>query len=124
HGQVDHGGGGEVASTLAARVPIRILAVFSEERLPGKLDDVPTAKEQGSDIQWPLVRGFYVLPKVADADYQWWVATFDKMLATPEFAKLREERGLFPFSLTGQALDAYVKKQVAEYRKLANEFEL
>lgn len=124
HVQVYSGDAGEVASMLDAGVPIRILAVFSEERLPGKLADVPTAKEQGFDIQWPIVRGFYVGPKVSDADYQWWVATFDKMLATPEFAKLREERGLFPFSLTGQALDAYIKKQVAEYRKLANEFEL
>ncbi|OVZ55116.1 tricarboxylic transporter [Pigmentiphaga sp. NML080357] len=124
HVQVYSGDAGEVAAILDAGVPIRILAVFSEQRLPGKLADVPTAKEQGFDIQWPIIRGFYVGPKVSDADYQWWVATFDKMMATPEFAKLREERGLFPFNLTGKAVDDYVKKQVAEYRKLADEFGL
>ncbi len=36
----------------------------------GKLADVPTAKEQGYDIQWPIVRGFYVGPEVSDADYR------------------------------------------------------
>ncbi len=124
HVQVYSGDAGEVASVLDAGVPIRILAVFSEQRLPGRLADVPTAKEQGFDIQWPIIRGFYVGPKVADADYQWWVGTFDKMMATPEFAKLREERGLFPFNKTGKDLDGYIKQQVAEYRKLADEFGL
>ena len=28
-----------------------------------------------------IARGYYMGPKVADADYQWWTATFDKMLA-------------------------------------------
>ena len=31
------------------------------------------------------------------------------MLASPEFAKLREAQGLFPFDMTGARLDAYVK---------------
>ncbi len=124
HVQVYSGDAGEVSAILDAGIPVRILAVFSEKRLPGKLADVPTAKEQGFDIQWPIVRGFYVGPKVSDADYQWWVTTFDKMLATPEFEKLRTERGLFPFNITGKPLDDYIKKQVVEYRKMANDFGL
>ena len=46
------------------------------------------------------------------------------MMATPAYDKLRDERGLFPFAMTGAELDAYVKKQVAGYRKLAEEFGL
>ncbi len=41
---------------------MRLLAVFSEERLPeAAMANIPTAKEQGYDIVWPVVRG--VLPR-------------------------------------------------------------
>ena len=46
------------------------------------------------------------------------------MMATPAFAKLRAERGLFPFAKTGPELDVYIKQRVANYRKLAGEFGL
>jgi putative tricarboxylic transport membrane protein len=86
--------------------------------------NIPTATEQGYDVDWSIVRGFYVGPKVSDADYKVWVDTFTKLLASPAFDKLRSERGLFPIALTGAPLDAYVKKQVAGYRKLAKDFGL
>ena len=46
------------------------------------------------------------------------------MLAAPDFDKLRQERGLFPFALTGQALEDYVSKEVQRYATLAREFGL
>ena len=104
---------------------MRLLAVFSDKRLDEpEMKDIPTAKEQGYDIVWPVVRGFYLGPKVTDAEYDWWKAAFDKLLASEEFAKLRDQRELFPFAMTGQELDTYVKKQVAEYKTLAKEFGL
>ncbi|QRY81759.1 tripartite tricarboxylate transporter substrate binding protein [Pseudomonas sp. PDNC002] len=104
---------------------MRLLAVFSEERLKDEgMTDIPTAKEQGFDIVWPVVRGFYVGPKVSDEDYAFWKASFDKLLASEEFAKLRDQRELFPFAMTGPELDAYVKQQVAQYKQLAREFGL
>lgn len=104
---------------------MRILAVFSENRLDEpEMKDIPTAKEQGYDIVWPVVRGFYLGPKVSDEDYAWWKASFDKMLASEDFAKLRDQRELFPFAMTGVELDGYVKKQVADYKALAREFGL
>ena len=45
-----------VSGDLSEMVPylqgnkIRVLAVFANERLPGALADVPTAKEQGYDL--------------------------------------------------------------------------
>lgn len=124
HITVYSGDASEVAEKLAAGAPFRVLAVLSDKRLPGTLANVPTAKEQGYDIEWPIIRGFYMGPKVKDADYNAWVDTFKKAMATKEFDKLREERGLFPFALTGAELDGYVKKQVADYKKLADEFGL
>ena len=103
---------------------IRMIAVLADKRLVGKTAGVATAKEQGFDIQWPIIRGFYTGPKVADADYKAWQDAFRKMQGTKEFADLRAQRGLQPFDLTGPELDAFVKKQVGEYRKAAEEFGL
>jgi len=103
---------------------IRILAVYADKRLPGDAAGIPTAKEAGYDFTWPIVRGFYTGPKVSDADYKHWVDTFNKLLASKEFQKLRDQRDLYPFSMTAGELDAYVKKTVADYRKLASEFGL
>jgi putative tricarboxylic transport membrane protein len=124
HISVYSGDASEVAEKIAAGAPFRVLAVMADKRLPGVLSDVPTAKEQGYDLEWPIIRGFYMGPKVAEADYKVWVDTFSKMMATKEWDKLRQERGLFPFAMTGSELDAYVKKQVAGYKKLAGDFGL
>lgn len=126
------GGHIQVASTdISDSVPhvqsgdMRILAVFSEERLPGDVtEDIPTAVEQGYDVQWPVIRGFYVGPKVSDEAYNWWKDAFDKLLASEDFAELREKRELYPFSMTGDELNAYVKKRVGDYRELADQFGL
>jgi len=124
HIQVYSGDAAEAATQIQAGTPIRVLAVFSDQRLPGQLANVPTAKEQGFDISWPIIRGFYMGPKVADADFNAWTAAFQKAMATPAFAKLREERGLFPMTLTGVELDVYVKRHTHQYAKLAAELGL
>ncbi|UBH26730.1 Bug family tripartite tricarboxylate transporter substrate binding protein [Aeromonas enteropelogenes] len=119
-----------VSGDLSEMVPhlggdkLRVLAVFAKDRLPGKLADIPTAKEQGYDLEWPVIRGFYVGPKVSDAEYQWWKQTFDQLVKTDTFKAQREQRGLFEFDLTGEALDSYVKAQVADYREQAKAFGL
>ncbi|CFU89604.1 tripartite tricarboxylate transporter substrate binding protein [Pseudomonas aeruginosa] len=104
---------------------MRLLAVFSEERLPeAAMANIPTAKEQGYDIVWPVVRGFYLGPKVSDQDYAWWKNAFDQLLASEDFAKLRDQRELFPLAMTGEELDGYVKQQVQQYKQLAKDFGL
>ncbi|WP_375075757.1 MULTISPECIES: Bug family tripartite tricarboxylate transporter substrate binding protein [unclassified Pseudomonas] len=126
------GGHIQVASTdISDSVPhvqsgdMRILAVLSDKRLEGPIvSDIPTAKEQGYDVTWPVIRGYYLGPKVSDEAYAWWKNAFDTLLASEDFAKLRAERQLYPFAMTGDELDAYVKKQVADYKKLASEFGL
>lgn len=124
HIQAYMGDAAEAFTMLEGGAKIRVLAVFNDERLPGKLNSIPTAKEQGYDIVWPIVRGFYVGPKVSDSDYQFWVTAFDKAMAAPEFTQLREQQGLFPFTKTGKELDDYVKVQVQKYTELADDFGL
>jgi putative tricarboxylic transport membrane protein len=124
HVQVIGGDASEALSQLDGGAKFRVLAVFSDKRLPGKLANAPTAKEQGYDLVWPTIRGFYVAPKISDAEYKQWVGLFDRMLANPGYTRLREDRGLFEFSKTGADLEAYVKQEIARYRKLSEEFGL
>jgi putative tricarboxylic transport membrane protein len=112
------------AAQHAVAGKIRVLAVLSDARLSGVLADVPTAREQGFDVTWPIIRGVYVGPNVSNADYRKWVATFDHMMAQPSFAQLRAARGLHPFALTGDQLTAYIKKTVANYGKQGKELGL
>lgn len=50
HIEVFPGDASEVRGQLEAG-EIRLLATFSDKRLPGPFADVPTAKEQGFDVQ-------------------------------------------------------------------------
>lgn len=124
HIQAFMGDAAEAVTMLDGGAPIRVLAVFHSERLPGKLANVPTAAEQGFNIEWPIIRGFYVGPKVSDADYNWWKQAFDKAMATPEFTKAQAQLGLIPFNKTGAELDDYVKVRTEHYTELAKSFDL
>ncbi|WP_042818153.1 Bug family tripartite tricarboxylate transporter substrate binding protein [Yersinia wautersii] len=119
-----------VSGDLSEMVPylvgnkLRVLAVYAEQRLPEPLSTIPTAKEQGYDLVWPIIRGFYLGPNVSDAEYQWWAKTFNTLMQTDEFKKQRDLRGLFELNLSGKELDSYVKKQVEQYREQAKTFGL
>ncbi|MFC5459352.1 tripartite tricarboxylate transporter substrate binding protein [Massilia niabensis] len=103
---------------------VRVLAVLSETRLPGLLASVPTAREQGYDVVWPVIRGVWMGPGVPEADYRRWVAAFAHMESSPGFVQMRGEAGLYPFTLTGDALTRYVKGAVAGYNRQARQFKL
>ena len=112
------------ATLYAAGGKSRVLAVLSEQRLPGVLAHVPTAREQGVDLVWPIIRGLWMGPDVPEADYRRWVATFDHHLDTPQFAQQRAAYGMYPFTLTGDALTAYIKTAVENYTRQARQFKL
>ncbi len=123
HIQVYSGDISEVQGLLEGG-QLRVLAVMSDERLPAPFDQVPTAREQGYDVSWPILRGFYTGPEVGDAEYLWWVRRFDTMLADPQFDDMRRRLGMFPYAKTGAVLDAEIKQRMAMYRKLLKEFGL
>lgn len=103
---------------------LRVLAVLSDERLGGTMADIPTAVEQGYDVIWPVVRGYYMGPDVSPNAYSWWKESFDKVLADPKFAEIREQQELLPFSMTGEELQEYVYKRTGELRELSAEYGL
>jgi putative tricarboxylic transport membrane protein len=112
------------ATLYADAGKVRVLAVLAEHRLPGVLARIPTAREQGYDVVWPVIRGVWMGPGVSDADYKRWVQAFDRMEAAPGFAQMRLDAGLYPFSLTGDALTRYIKQAVADYNRQARDFNL
>jgi putative tricarboxylic transport membrane protein len=100
---------------------IRILAVLSEERLPGDMSTVPTALEQGVDAVCPNWRGFYV-PKDISADaYNYWADSMDTLYKSAEWKEIMTNNGLMPFFKKGADFDAFVAKQVSDIRELSKE---
>jgi putative tricarboxylic transport membrane protein len=118
------GDAAEALQAIAGGAAVRLLAVLSQARLGGALDGVPTAREQGVDIVWPTVRGLYLSANVPDAAVRAWTAAFAEATAAPGYAALRERHGLYPFALTGAALDDYVQARIQAYRALADELGL
>jgi putative tricarboxylic transport membrane protein len=112
------------ASLHAVSDHIRVLAVLSDTRLPGPLAQVPTAREQGFDLTWPIIRGLYIGKQVPDADYRRWVTAFDRVMADKSFDQLRADHGFYPFALTGARLTDYVTQTEAHYRQKAAELGL
>lgn len=123
HVQVITSGIGEATAQLDAG-NVRVLAVMSKERLSGRLKDIPTAREQGFGVEWPIARGFYMGPEVSDEEFAWWEQNFKKLLASDEFAKQRENYDLLPLAITGDELQEYVREQVRLYKLLADDFGL
>ena len=124
-GHVQAVSGDTSEALLAARAGnVRVLAVLSEQRLPGALAGVRTAREQGYDVVWPVIRGGWRGPDVREADYRRWVKAFDGVESSPAFAEMRAQAGLYPFALTGDALTRYVNQSVDTYHRQARQFKL
>jgi putative tricarboxylic transport membrane protein len=103
----------------AARGEVRLLAVLAPERLPGRLAQVPTAREQGLDVVWRTVRGVYMGPAVGASDYAAWAQALQRRMNQPGFSQLLAAHGLQPHPLTGADAQAYVRQQAKEMRELA-----
>lgn len=111
---------GEMTPHLEAGT-MRVLAAMSAERLDGVFADIPTAKEQGFDVEWTIMRGFYMGGSVSDEDYNAWVDAFEAAYATPEFAAVQIEKGLLPLNIAGDDLTAAINANMELLRTIATE---
>lgn len=111
---------GEMTPHLEAGT-MRVLAAMSPERLDGAFADIPTAKEQGFDVEWTIMRGFYMGGSVSDDDYNAWVEAFRAAYATPEYEAVQREKGLLPLNLAGDDLTAAVAENMELLRSIATE---
>lgn len=111
---------GEMTPHLEAGT-MRVLASMSPERLGGAFAEIPTAKELGFDVEWTIMRGFYMGGSVSDEAYNSYVDAFKAAYATPEFAAVQAEKGLMPMNLAGDELTARVAADMAKMRTIAKE---
>jgi putative tricarboxylic transport membrane protein len=111
---------GEMTAHLEAGT-MRVLASMSPARLDGIFAEIPTAKEQGFDVEWTIMRGFYMGGDVSDEDYDAWVSTFEAAYAAPEFATVQAEKGLLPLNLAGDDLTAAISTNMDLLRTISKE---
>ena len=121
--QVFSGEASEVEGQLDAG-NMRVLAVLAPERLHGSLADVPTAIEQGFDIEWITWRGFYVPAGIADSTYADWVSRMRQMGSSESWARARRANRLQPFLRVGDEFTTLVEEQVQSFRAMSREIGL
>ena len=97
------------------------LAVFGSERVE-YLPDVPTAKEQGLDVEVAQYR-FMTVPKgtpedVTDTIIEGMQATFE----TEEYQAFNEQNNLTPMEISGDEVVAQLEKDKQRYADLVEEY--
>ncbi|MCB5198544.1 tripartite tricarboxylate transporter substrate binding protein [Loktanella sp. TSTF-M6] len=99
---------------------IRVLAVMTDERVPG-FEDIPTAKEQGFDVRAVNWRGMYVPKDISDERFQEWAGMLQAVAESAEWQQAMADNGLAPFTLVGDEFQAWVDGVVAETEALSRE---
>ena len=122
HVHVLAGDAAEVGQQIDQGAKVRILAVLADRRLPGRWSHVPTAKEQGYDIHWPILRGVYMGADVGEGQRKEWGDALSRATSHPRFKTMLDRTGLEKKVLTGAALEQLIQLQISQYQQLAQEF--
>jgi putative tricarboxylic transport membrane protein len=75
----------------------------------------------GVNVTWASFRGYYMGREAPKGAYDFYVEAFKRAHLSTEFAKIRNEKGLFEFSLAGDAFHLHVQGQVTQLRQLVND---
>ena len=101
-------------------VPLETLA--GETRVAVTPETVKKLKAQGHTLK--VQSGAGVAASVPDAVAHAWTTALQEAQAAPGYAALCARHGLYPFALSGAALDDYVQRSLADYRRLAQDLGL
>jgi putative tricarboxylic transport membrane protein len=99
---------------------VRVLAVLTEERVPG-FDDIPTAVEQGVDVVAVNWRGAYVPKDISDERFREWADRLMLVAGSDEWKAAMEANGLAPFTLVGDDFQAWIDQNIADTEELSRE---
>src|SRR3954466_65553 len=88
---------------------VRALCVFAKERIAYKSkvtesqswNDIPTCKEEGLDVQYLMLRAFFLPGKVTPEQTAFYIDLFKKVSQTAEYKEYLEKQALKPSFLTG-----------------------
>lgn len=99
---------------------VRVLAVLTEERVPG-FEDIPTAVEQGIDTVAVNWRGLYVPKGISDDDFEAWGAKLQAVADSAEWQEAMAANGLAPFTKVGGDFQSWVDGVIADTVTLSKE---
>lgn len=99
---------------------VRILAVLTEERVPG-FDDIPTAREQGFDVIAVNWRGLYVPKDISDDQFNAWAAKLQMVADSAEWKEIMAANGLAPFTKVGSDFQGWVDDVILQTEALSRE---
>lgn len=100
---------------------IRVVAVLSSERLPGRFSNIPTAREQGVDVVAVNWRGLYVPKGISEQAYRKWSSALSAVAASPQWKEAMRKNGLAPFTLVGDEFEDYLTGVIKEVAALSRE---
>ena len=108
---------------------VRALCVFAKERIAYKTkvtdkqswNDIPTCKEQGLDVQYQMLRAFFLPGKVPADQTAFYVDLFKKIVQTPEYKEYLEKQALKPAFLTGKDMLKFLEEDDKLNASLMNE---
>ena len=109
----------EVVSFLA-NGDIRVIAVLTDERVPG-FEDIPTATEQGFPVVAVNWRGLYVPKDISDEKFDEWAGKLQQVADSDEWAQAMVDNGLAPFTKVGGDFQGYVDGLVADIASMSAE---
>ena len=99
---------------------IRILAVLTEDRVPG-FDDIPTAREQGYDVVAVNWRGLYVPKGISDDQFNAWAEKLRAVADSAEWKQIMADNGLAPFTKVGADFQTWIDGVIADTTEMSKE---
>ena len=108
---------------------VRALCVFSAQRMVYKdkvtekqsWADIPTCKESGVDVEYQMLRGFFIPGGTSKEQVAFYVDLLKKVAATPEWKDYLAKQALKNVFLSGPDFVKFLEKDEAFHNKLMNE---
>ena len=104
---------------------LRPLCVFDgkpldyKDKVAGDMawSDIPTCKSQGLDVEYLMLRGFFMPPGVTPEQVAYYVDLFKKVRETPEWKKLMKDGAFNQTFMTGDEYAKWVEKEEARHQR-------
>src|SRR3954467_11030000 len=108
---------------------VRPLCVFDKERIQYKnkvtdkqsWNDIPTCKEEGLDVQYLMLRAFFLPGKVTAVQRDFYVDVFRKVPKTSNYKNYMEKQALKPIFLSGKEMLKFLEEDDALNKGLMTE---
>ena len=83
--------------------------------------DIPTCKSAGIDVEYTMLRGFFMPPGVTEEQVNYYVDLFKKVRETPEWKKLMSDGAFNQTFMSGKEYADWVAKEETRHEELMKE---